>query len=391
MNCVKHVCIVIMAILFCSCVQDKNPFTMSDSDFTGALTGSVGDRIYPFNGVTVTLLPVGRKVKSSGGFGEYMFDKLSANTYYKLHFAFNDYFEITTGDSFYIQAFKINRCPQWIAMRYRFANLAGKVLDGTTNKAVPKAWVQVEHHSGGVTTTANGTFYLSRVNPGLAHVYAGKDSLFGETYINALQDTTLSGITITLNKIASCSITGRVVTGSGQPVAGANVSLVKGVSDTLTNDSGRFVLRRIPEQSNLTFTVSYKSDSIKIFNVCADTKTVFNIGDITVPVIPAKTPFYILPSRVYAARADSIVRLMSPIVITDNSYFIQSYEWDRDNNGAWDTTTQTGFLDYRLDAKGSSTIKVRCASDTFAGVKKYSNTSEVTVNVYSYANRLIHR
>ena len=371
-------------LLACLCTMDTTEFSTDETK--GGLRGDVGDKYIGFAGVIVTLLPTGKVTTSGSGIGEFYFSHLEPNTYYRLNFFYNnDFNDSTASDSFYVKPFQITRCPTFF-LRCKYAYIGGAVIDSITQAPVSNAWLYAEYYENAYTLYNNANFSLTRIRPGTVRIFAGKDSLLGHITITAVADSIEGDLEIPISPHSDMlgTITGTIVSTGQQPVKGACVSFVKGITDTVTDDSGRFVLPNIPQSCHVTLTVCDSVDSIKLANISIGQSDSIDIGNVVFAPEIQQGSIFIVPGQFFGSVAEGNVLLWAKTIVSENDIRIRYYAWDLDNNGVWDTSSTTETFTYQTPGPGTHTVKVRCSYDSTTVKQLFCPPTDLKVIVSAY-------
>lgn len=379
--------VYIWPVLFLACLCSMDTTQFSTEEVKGGLRGDVGDKYVPFEGVIVTLLPVGKVTTSRSGMGEFYFSHLEPNTYYRLNFFYNnDFNDSTTLDSFYVKPFQITRCPDHFFLKCKYSYIRGAVIDSITQAPVSNAWVYAEYYENAYPLFSNANFSLTRIRPGTVRIFAGKDSLLGYITITAVADSIESDLEIPISphKEMLGTITGTIVSATQQPIKGVRVSFVRGITDTVTNDSGRFVLQNIPQSCHVTLTVCDSVDSMKLANISIGQSGSIDIGTVVMEPVIQQGSIFIVPGQFFGSVAEGSILLWAKTVVSENDIRIRYYAWDLDNNGTWDTSTTAETFAYQAPGAGTHTVKVRCSYDSTTVTQLFSPTTDLKVIVSTY-------
>ena len=217
------------------------------------------------------------------------------------------------------------------------------------------------------------------------HIFAGKDSLLGYSTINVAADSIESDLEIPIFPHSEMygTITGTIVSAAQQPVKGARVSFVGGITDTVTDDSGKFVLQNIPQSCHVTLTVCDSVDSIKLANISIGPSGSIDIGNVVMAPITQQGSIFVVPGQFYGSVAEGSVLLWAKAVVSENSIRIRQYAWDLDNDGTWDTSTSAETFTYQATA-GIHTVKVRCSYDSTTVKQLFCPTADLKVVISAY-------
>ncbi|MBO0863930.1 MAG: carboxypeptidase regulatory-like domain-containing protein [Mycobacterium sp.] len=158
--------------------------------------------------------------------------------------------------------------------------ITGQVTDSSTGKPIAGARVTASPGSSGATTDANGNYDLTGLAVG-TYTLTATAAAYNQASQTGVQVTVGQSTTANLALIAQGSITGQVTDSStGNPIAGAKLTLSPGDAATTTDSSGDYTVKALPA-GTYTLTVSdysYTTRTITGVTVADQTTTTENVA-----------------------------------------------------------------------------------------------------------------
>ncbi|MFC1586367.1 carboxypeptidase-like regulatory domain-containing protein [Fibrobacterota bacterium] len=381
---------LLLGILSCSKKSTGEDVTekIHRSTVEGRVVDKNGDGL---SGVTVTTEPAGYSTTTTSDGSFSLPDIEAADHRYRLHFHLVDYLDAVS-DSIEIGIAETIALDADVVLTFRYASITGTVKDAS-GAGLIGAGIIVEKQGIFTMSYSGGEYVLNRVEPGDLKLLSAKEGAgTGLHTVTVAADQELTGEDI-VQQYEGGSVSGQLLQGdqgiftqkrsSGGdvaadpvPMANAEVSAVGGAVSSSTDSLGYFTLEGVPSGGVVVLSVVYGGDTLQVGGVEVAEQGAVDIQSVTVHEAVTANNMTLLPTTTKASSDSATVTLLVGSE-TSGDAVIESYDWDTDNNGTFDTTTATGRLEVPTGGAGTRYVRVQ-ATDT-AG--NQSEVAYLTVDV----------
>lgn len=281
-----------------------------------------------------------------------------------------------------------------VALTFRYATIKGTVVD-PSNSPIVMAGVAVEQQARNSMTTSDGSFILTRVEPGDIKLFGAYPDLgYGTLPLTASPQDTIKNASIVLDRNGG-TVAGRLTRPEGAakrasrggfaksladsdeiPLVGAVVTAMGGTISDTTDSSGGFSLSGVPSDGEVALDVKSEDGDMVLSGIRATEEDSSYLG--AVPLVSAEEnagAVSLLPGLVFANTTDGAVYLY--VKSEGDSSLLTSFSWDTDSDGSADTTTSSAS--FRMPTPEEGTHYVRVTGSSADG--KVSASTRLTVVV----------